>query len=63
MEKIYTTLEAMEYLKISYSTIGRYIKSGKLKTRKLGRHYRIAESDLQAFYNKQVNNKEENNND
>lgn len=49
MEKLYTTEEAREYLKISYPTIQRYIKSGKLKSQKLGRQYRITESALNEF--------------
>lgn len=54
MEKIYTVLEAREYLKISDATIRRYIKSGKLKSQKLGREYRITESALIEFLNEQA---------
>ena len=49
MEKIFTTEEARGYLKISNSTILRYIKSGKLKTYKLGRQHRITETTIRNF--------------
>lgn len=53
MEKIYTVLEAREYLKVSDATIRRYMRDGRLKTQKLGRQYRITESALREFYNSQ----------
>lgn len=56
MEKLYTTDEAREYLKVSYPTIQRYIKSGKLKSQKLGRQYRITESALKEFIDLQNTN-------
>lgn len=59
MEKIYTVAEAREYLKISDATIRRYIKDGKLKSQRIGRQHRIAESSIKAFLNLQVKPKEE----
>ena len=49
MEKIYTLEEAKNYLRISYSTIRRCIKDGRLKSQMVGRHYRITESALKDF--------------
>lgn len=47
--KVYTVKEVAELLRVSQMTISRYIKSGKLKSSKLGRMHRIVESDLKAF--------------
>jgi len=58
MEKIYTVLEAREYLKVSDSTFRRYIRTGKIKVQKLGRQYRISETAIQEFLDAQ-NGKEE----
>lgn len=38
-------------LKVSVITIRRYIKSGKLNAKKIGRDYRISDSDLNNFLN------------
>ena len=46
MEKIYTTEQAAKALQVSIVTIRRYIKSGKPPASKLGKDYRIQESDL-----------------
>lgn len=45
----YTVNETAELLKLSHLTIWRYIKSGKLPAYKLGRDWRIKESDLEEF--------------
>jgi len=47
MEKLYTTKQAAEVLQVSVITIRRYIKSGKLKASKIGKDYRIKESDIE----------------
>jgi len=39
--KVYTTEEAQEYLKISNSTIKRLLKKGILKANKVGGRYKI----------------------
>jgi len=63
MEKLYTTAEAGNYLKVSELTIRRYIKAGKLKSNMLGRQHRIPESELSNFINghriQQTNEKED----
>ena len=51
MEKLYTTTEAANYLKVSGLTIRRYIKAGRIKSNILGRHHRIPESELINFVN------------
>lgn len=47
--RIYTVKEVADLLKVSKMTISRYIQSGKLKSSKLGRMYRIADDDLRKF--------------
>ena len=54
MEKIYTVTEAREYLKVSDSTIRRYMRKGKLKSQKLGREYRITETAIKEFLEEQA---------
>jgi excisionase family DNA binding protein len=54
LEKIFTTNEAREFLKVSDATIRRYIKSGKLKSQKLGREYRITETAIKEFLDEQA---------
>lgn len=47
--RIYTVKEVADLLKVSKMTISRYIQSGKLKSSKLGRMYRITDDDLRKF--------------
>lgn len=49
--KVYTIKEVSEILRVSQMSVSRYIKAGKLKGSRLGRIYRITESDLKAFLN------------
>lgn len=49
MEKLYTTEQVAELLQVSVITVRRYIKSGKLKASKIGKDYRIKESDIDNF--------------
>jgi excisionase family DNA binding protein len=48
-EKVYTTEEAAEHLRVKPITIRRYLKSGKLKGIKLGKEWRIPDSDMQGL--------------
>ena len=45
----YSIKEASEILKISDTTIYRYVKTGKIPAVKLGRQYRISDETLNAF--------------
>ena len=55
MDEILTVHQAAGILKVHYTTVIRYIKSGLLKARKLGgggksrRHWRIYRNDLALF--------------
>jgi len=44
--KIYSTEEAQEYLKVSNSTIKRLLKRGVLKANKVGGRYKILGNEL-----------------
>jgi excisionase family DNA binding protein len=50
MEKLYTIQEVADILKVSKKSVYRYIKSGKLKAKKIGQ-WRIRKSDLEKFIN------------
>lgn len=46
MEKRYTAKEAAEHLRVHQQTIYRWLKSGKLKSSKVGQDHLIAESEI-----------------
>lgn len=49
IEKFFTTEQVANILQVHPFTILKFIKEGKLKGVKLGRVYRITESDVKAF--------------
>ncbi len=49
LEKLYTPEQVANYLQVHHLTILRMIKAKKLKALKIGRIYRIPESDLKKF--------------
>lgn len=48
---LYTVKEVAIILKVTYRTVWSYIKAGKLKAGKIGREWKVAESDLREFVN------------
>jgi len=58
-DKEYTIPEVMRRLGISWLTIQRRIKSGRLRARKEGGQWWISESDLQAYIRSTYNRPEE----
>lgn len=48
-DDFYTPYEVAEKLKVSYMTVYRWIRSGKLRATKLGRQYRISNQELTNF--------------
>lgn len=52
MEKLLTTQEVADYLGLTQRTIYTYIQSGSLRAVKIGREWRIKESELEAFINR-----------
>jgi excisionase family DNA binding protein len=49
VDQYYTVEEVAELLKVDPRTIRARISEGKLKASKIGRNFRIAESDLKIF--------------
>jgi len=56
-ERYYTPAEVGEHLRVDVSTLYRWIRDEKLVAIKIGRDYRIAESDLQAFLEERKSNR------
>lgn len=48
-EQYYTIEEVAEMLKVAYLTVYRWIQSGKLKSQKAGKQYRIKKTELDRF--------------
>lgn len=53
-EELYTLDEVAAYLKLSPITLRRYIKDNDLAATKIGRSYRVKESDLYEFINRKT---------
>jgi len=53
MSDLYAVCEVAEYLKLSYWTVLKYIRSGDLKAAKLGGEYRVSKRDLNKFVQSQ----------
>ena len=49
-KRYYTTQEIAEKLSLNIETVRRWIKSGKLKAKKIGRTYYIEESELLKLF-------------
>lgn len=48
-EQYYSIEEVAKTLKVAYLTVYRWIKSGKLRSFKAGKQYRISKEDLTTF--------------
>ena len=48
-DAVFSTKEVAEKFKVTYLTVFRWIKSGKLKAFKVGKQYRVKQEDLEAF--------------
>lgn len=53
IEKLYTPQEVAKELQINPQTLLRFIREKKIKAVKVGRAYRIKESDLEQYLNTQ----------
>jgi excisionase family DNA binding protein len=49
MEEVYTPKEVAEQLKLPLKTVLNYLRTAKLPGFKVGKHWRIRASDLEAF--------------
>lgn len=52
MEKLYNIDETAEVLRLNKQTVLRFIREKKLKAYKVGREYRIKDSDINAYLTK-----------
>jgi len=57
--EVYTTKEAQDFLKISKSTIKRYLKKGIIKANKIGGRYKILGKELLRLVSPKVERKVE----
>jgi excisionase family DNA binding protein len=48
---LYTVKEVAIILKVTYRTVWNHIKAGKLKAGKIGREWKVTETDLKEFVN------------
>jgi len=55
--KVYNTKETREFLKISESTIKRWLKNGIIKANKIGGRYKILGSEILRLISPKVENK------
>ncbi len=51
MEKYYKVEQISKSLQVHWQTVLNYIKAGKLQALKLGKGYRVSETDLNKFIN------------
>ena len=56
-DKVYTTQEAQDFLKISTSTLKRWLKKGIIQANKVGGRYRILGRELLRLVSPKVENK------
>ena len=50
MNELLTVTQVMDYLKVCRATVQRWCKAGELPAVKIGKEYRIRQSDLNAWY-------------
>jgi len=53
-EKVYTTEEVAQQLRVDAATVRKWIRSGELAAIDVGGEYRIPESSLQEFIKKRL---------
>ncbi len=51
LQTLLTVKETAQLLKLNPLTVYEYIRTGKLQAIKLGRHYRVTQTDLTTFIN------------
>jgi len=49
---VYNTADVMQMLGVSRATIWRYMKTGQLPYRKMGKLVRFLQSDIKAFFDR-----------
>jgi excisionase family DNA binding protein len=58
MEELYTIREVAEKLKISISSVYRYVESGRFPHRKIGSNIRFTKENIETFLSKPQKNTE-----
>ena len=56
VERVYTLQQAADILQVSLETIRRYVRNGKLKAARIGKAYRVTETQLKAFLDENTAN-------
>lgn len=54
-ERLFTLQEVADYLRVSRQTIYNYVTAKKLSATKLSKEYRVTESELRAFLERNKN--------
>ena len=57
LDEVYTTEEAQDFLRVSNSTIKRFLKGGILKANKVGGRYRVLGRELLRLVSPEVEEK------
>ena len=52
--KVYSLLEVSELLDITYPTVRKYVKEGKLRSRRVGRKYLVTGESIRSFLNGEI---------
>jgi len=55
--EVYTTKEVQDYLKVSKSTIKRYLKKGIIKAKKVGGRYKILGKEILKLVSPEIEEK------
>ncbi len=51
---VYSLLEVSELLDITYTTVRKYIKEGKIRSRRVGRKYLVTGESIRSFLNGEI---------
>jgi len=52
--KVYSLLEVSELLDITYPTVRKYVKEGKIRSRRVGRKYLVTGESVRNFLNGEI---------
>jgi len=53
-EKVYSILEVSKLLDITYPTVRKYVKEGKIRSRRVGRKYLVTGESIRSFLNGEI---------
>ena len=52
--KVYSLIEVSELLDITYPTVRKYVKEGKIRSRRVGRNYLVTDQSIRNFLNGEI---------